>query len=117
MTLAEAASSISQSPTIHITTAAHALSMLRARNAVKEELRKQGLKVSHFAAREITALASQYLAEHRSELMPDAIETITQWTLRGDFGKRAQRAALERFAQTQNAQNSIASSVHMSGAK
>jgi hypothetical protein len=26
--------------------------------------------------------------------MPDAVETITQWTLRGDFGKRAQRAAL-----------------------
>jgi hypothetical protein len=59
------------------------LARLRARQAVKTELQRQGLKVSHYAAREITALASEYLAEHRAELMPSAIETITQWTLRG----------------------------------
>jgi hypothetical protein len=82
-----------------ITTAAHMLTQFRARQAVKQQLQRQGLKVSHFAAREITALASEYLAEHRSELMLDAIETITQWTLRGDFGKRAQRALLKSDAQ------------------
>jgi hypothetical protein len=37
--MAEANRSISQSLTIRITTAAHVLSMLRARNAVKDELR------------------------------------------------------------------------------
>jgi hypothetical protein len=44
-----------------ITTAAVVLAQLRARKAVKQQLQRQGLKVSHFAAREITALASQYL--------------------------------------------------------
>jgi hypothetical protein len=80
-TMAEAKRSIPQIPTIHITTAAHCLAQLRARNAVKHQLRKQGLKVSHYAARDITAMACEYLSEHRSELTPDAIETITRWTL------------------------------------
>ena len=75
----------------------------RARQAVKQQLQRQGVKVSHLAAREITALACEYLAQHRAELMPDAIETITRWTLAGEFGKRAQRAALESDAQTQKA--------------
>src|SRR5262249_23777547 len=88
---------------VRITTGAVVLAQLRARKAVKRRLQQRGEKVSQYAAREITALASQYLSEHRSELMPDAIETVTRWTLRGDFGKRAQRAALERFAQTQKA--------------
>ena len=40
-----------------ITTASHVLAQLRARNAVKDEMRKQGLKVSHYAAREIRSWA------------------------------------------------------------
>src|SRR5262249_39358283 len=79
--------------TIQLNTAAHCLAMLRSRQAVKRELQAQGLKPAQYAAREITALASQYLSEHRSELMPDAMETVTRWTLAGEFGKRAQRAA------------------------
>jgi hypothetical protein len=93
--MAEANPSIQQTLTAahaRITTAAVVLAQLRARQAVKQQLQRQGLKVSHFAAREITALASEYLAEHRAELMPDAIETIERWTLAGEFGKRAQRA-------------------------
>ena len=53
--MAEANRSIQQSPTIRITTAAHVLAQLRARQAIKNQLRKQGLKVSHYAARNITA--------------------------------------------------------------
>lgn len=101
--MAEANRSILQIPTIHITTAAHCLAAMRARNAVKDQPRKQGLGVSHYAARDITAMACEYFRQHRSELLPPAIETIERWTLAGEFGKRAQRAALERFAQTQKA--------------
>ena len=90
--MAEANRSVPQFHTIHITTAACVLAQSRARQAVKDQLRKQGLKVSHYAARDITAMACEYLSEHRSELMPEAIETITRWTLAGEFGKRAQRA-------------------------
>ena len=70
--MVEANHRLQQIPTIRITTAAHTLAQLRARNAVKDQLRKQGLKVSHYAAREISALAHEYLAAHRDELMPDA---------------------------------------------
>jgi hypothetical protein len=95
--MAEATPSIQQIHTARITTAAHVLAQLSARHAVKDQLRKQGLKVSHFAARDITAMACEYLSEHRSELLPPAIETIERWTLAGKFGKRAQRAlALSR---------------------
>ncbi len=44
--MAEANHRLAQSPTIRITTAAHCLAMLRSRNAVKDELRKHGLKAS-----------------------------------------------------------------------
>ena len=90
--MAEANRSIPQIPTTRITTAAHCLGAMRARDAVKDQLRKQGLKVSHYAARDITVMACEYLSEHRSELLPPAIETITRWTLACEFGKRAQRA-------------------------
>ena len=57
--MAEANRSIPQIPTIRITTAAHVLAQFRARQAVKDQLRKQGLKVSHYAARDITAMACE----------------------------------------------------------
>jgi hypothetical protein len=98
--MAEANASLQQIPTIRITTAAHVLAQLRARQAVKRQLQAQGLKVSHYSARDISAMANQYLSEHRAELMPPAIAAITQMTLRGDFGKRAQRAILVSDAQT-----------------
>jgi hypothetical protein len=90
--MAEATSSIAQIPTIRITTAAHALAQLRSRQAAKRQLQALGHKVSHYSARDISVLANQYLSEHRAELMPHAIAEITEATLRGDFGKRAQRA-------------------------
>src|SRR6266700_1227774 len=56
---------------IQVTTAAYALAMLRARNAVKDQIRKQGLKLSHYAARDIAGWADVYLDEH-PELIPAA---------------------------------------------
>jgi hypothetical protein len=74
------------------------LAQLRARNAVKEEMRKQGLKPSHYSAREITGWAIVYLDEH-PELIPEAIANARAMILRGDLGKRGQRALLNTDAQ------------------
>ena len=93
------------------------LAQFRARQAVKEQLSKQGLKVSHYAARDITAMACEYFAEHRSELLPPAIETITRWTLAGEFSKRAQRelcANLSSDAQNDKGQSAATSLVQNS---
>ena len=90
--MAEVNRSIPQIHTIRITTAAHVLAQFRARQAVKQQLQPQKVKVSHLSAKEITALSQEYLAEHRSELMPDAIAAIERMRLAGTFGVRAQRA-------------------------
>jgi hypothetical protein len=90
--MAEATSSISQIPTIRITTAAHVLAQLRARQAVKRKLQAQGLKITHYSARDIGVVANQYLSEHRAELIPEAIEEARAMILSGALGKRAQRA-------------------------
>ena len=50
--MAEANPNIPQIPTIHITTAAHVLAQFRARQAVKQQLQRRGVKVSHLAANE-----------------------------------------------------------------
>jgi hypothetical protein len=75
-----------------IATAAKCLAMLRSRNAVKEELRKHGLKLTQFSAAEITSWANVYLDDHHETLIPEAIEEARAMILRGDLGKRAQRA-------------------------
>lgn len=57
--MAEANHRLPQIPTTaqaRITTAAPVSAQLRARQAVKDRLRKQGLKESHYAARDITAV-------------------------------------------------------------
>jgi hypothetical protein len=95
--MAEAASSIPQIPTIRITTGAHVLAQLRARQAVKRELQAQGLKVTHYSARDISVLANQYLAEHRTELIPEAIASARAMILGGVLGKRAAKAFKEQL--------------------
>jgi hypothetical protein len=92
--------------TIHITTASRALAALRARQAVKRELQKQGLKVTHYSAKEISSWARLYLEDHHDALMPEAIASARAMILRGDLGKRAQRALcaeLESDAQSAKA--------------
>jgi hypothetical protein len=77
--------------TIHITTASHCLAMLRARQHVKRELQKQGLKVSAYTAGEIKGWASVYLDDHKEELIPAAREQARAMILSGALGKRAQK--------------------------
>jgi hypothetical protein len=90
--MGEANASLQQIPILRITTAAHALAMLRSRNAVKGSLRAQGLKPAHYSARDITSWAIVYLDDHHETLMPRAIEEARRMILSGAMGKRAQRA-------------------------
>jgi hypothetical protein len=118
--MAQAKPSIQQSAAIRITTAAHVLAAMRARQHVKAELQRRGEKVSHYAARNISALAQEYLSEHRSELLPPAIETIERWTLAGEFGKRAQRALSAKLTTNAHTNGHCSNKqipVQMSGAK
>jgi hypothetical protein len=89
MTKAEAEK---QKALVLVTTGAHCLAMLRSRNAVKEELRKHGLKLTQYSAAEITSWARCFLDDHHETLIPDAIEEARRMILSGAMGKRAQRA-------------------------
>lgn len=68
------------------------LAMQRARGAVKEELKKQRVRIADVEAREITARAREYLEAH-PELIAEARLVIESWTARGVFGKRSVRKA------------------------
>jgi hypothetical protein len=105
---------------IRITTAAAVLAQMRARQAVKDQLRSKGEKVSHYAARDITRLAEGWLALHGSELMPQCVEQAKAMILSGQLGKRAQRdlrAKLSSDAQTRKSCSNTTFSVQMSGAE
>ena len=118
--MAQANHSIQQKALIQLTTAAHCLAMLRSRNAVKEELKKHGLKVSAYSAREINVWAQLFLEDHAAELIPDALTKARAMILAGTFGKRAARALcaeLNNSVQSQTQPNSMGSTVQMSGAK
>ena len=53
---------------------AHAV-LYSARNKVKDQLRAAGLKISGYSARDLTALAEEYVQHHREEL----IKAVTPW--------------------------------------
>jgi hypothetical protein len=74
-----------------ITRASFVLALERARNAVKEELKKQRVRIADVEAKEITARAREYLEAH-PELVAEARPVVESWIARGVFGKRAQRA-------------------------
>jgi hypothetical protein len=68
------------------------LAMLRSRQAVKEEMRKLGIKPTQYSAAEITSWAHVFLDDHHETLIPDTIEEARRMILSGVLGKRAQRA-------------------------
>jgi hypothetical protein len=57
-------------------------------NIVKQQLRAQGLKLQHFAHREIINLAEAYLLEHRAELIAEAKAIVERWQAEGVSGPR-----------------------------
>jgi hypothetical protein len=52
-----------------------------ARNAAKAELARQGVKVQSLPHKAILALADEYLAAHRAELIEEARERVERWGL------------------------------------
>lgn len=115
--MVEANPSLSQIQS-RITQGAVVLALHRARGIVKDQLKRERIRLADVEAREISERARDYLEAH-PELVADARPIIQGWFLRGQFGKRVQRAcaALITNAQTQNAQSIGASTVQMSGAK
>ena len=107
------------SATIEVTTAARVLAQLRARNAVKDAIRRQGLKPSALTAAEIKGWAELFVADHPA-LREQALADARKMILDGLLGKRAQRALgaeLITDAQKQSEPKSTTSSVQMLGAK
>ncbi len=80
------------SPAERMKSAVFTRALQLAKEAVKQQLRAQGLKVAHYSARHITILAEGYLDQHRTELMAEAKETVECWVAEGLFGKRVQQA-------------------------
>jgi hypothetical protein len=69
--------------------------MLRARNAVKDALRAQGLKPTHYSASHITGWARVYLENHFN-LIVEAKPVVEAWLAQGVFGKRAAKAFIKQ---------------------
>jgi hypothetical protein len=96
------------------------LAMAHARKAAKEELKRQRVRVADVEAREITALARDYLEAH-PELVDAARPVVESWIASGRFGKRAQQqlacAKLNTDAQRAKAQSIGTSVVQNSHAK
>jgi hypothetical protein len=83
------------------------LAQRRAIAATKQRLRGMGLKPQYMPMREIVALANQYLAAHRAELIDEARGIVDQWQAEGMFGKRGgirpHRATLNKSARSAKA--------------
>ena len=83
--------------TIRVTTAAAMLAAIKARQHVKAELQRQGLKVSHYSAREITAFAQRWFEAHGAELRDECLVQAETMILSGVFGKRAQAQLVTEY--------------------
>jgi hypothetical protein len=58
--------------------------LFRARGKLKDQLRAAGLKISGYSARDLTALAEEYVQHHREEL----VESRRPWVEQLIFKKR-----------------------------
>jgi len=63
--------------------------------AVKDNWRKEGIKLGQFSGREISLAADCYLCAH-PELLVEAAERVERWVAEGKLGKRAQLAWSQR---------------------
>jgi hypothetical protein len=77
----------------HMTMATMTRAMQLARGAVKEQLKRERIRLAEVEAKEITSRARDFLKTHPA-LIAEAKLQIEAWFARGVFGKRAQRAEL-----------------------
>jgi hypothetical protein len=98
--MVEANHSISQHTPLtiaqHVAMATMTRAMQLARGMVKEELKKQRIRLAEVEAREISARARDYLEAH-PELITEARPQIESWFACGVFGKRAQKAFIKHL--------------------
>jgi hypothetical protein len=80
----------------HIAMATMTRAMQVARGLVKEELKRQRVRIADVEAREITARAKNYLIAH-PELVIEARPVVESWFARGVFGKRAQKEFIKQL--------------------
>jgi hypothetical protein len=73
-----------------MTTASIVLALQRARNAVKEELKRQRRRLADVEPKEITALAHDYLRAH-PEVVADARPVVESWIARGGYSASGRR--------------------------
>ncbi len=89
------------------------LAMMRARNEIKDAIRRQGKKLSLIPSAEINAMARARLAAHHQRLIPEVIPMIEEMLSDGFFGKKAQREWAQR-AQSANVRSDAQSQGHCS---
>jgi hypothetical protein len=74
----------------HLAGATWTRAMMLARQAVKQALHKQAIRLCEVDAKDISSWAQVYLEDHPA-LIADARLAVEQWTMKGVFGKRAQK--------------------------
>jgi len=104
---------------IQVTSAAKVLAQLRARNMVKDHIRRRGEKLSAYKSAEITSWARLYVEDHPA-LQQQCLEEAKKMILAGRLGKRAQKALRAKLSSDAQASSSCFDktiSVQMSDAK
>jgi len=71
-----------------MTRAISTLALQGARAAVKDNLKKQKIRLADVDARDIMRLAKDYLEQHPQELIARAQEIVSLWFRQGRFGPR-----------------------------
>jgi hypothetical protein len=80
----------------HIAGATMTRSMQLARGIVKDQLKRQRIRLADVEAKEITERARDYLIVH-PELVAEARLQVSEWFARGVFGKRSQKAFIKHL--------------------
>ena len=68
--------------------------MQLARGVVKDQLKRQRIRLADVDAKEVSERARDYLIAH-PELVAEARPVVEAWFARGVFGKRAQKAFIK----------------------
>jgi hypothetical protein len=80
--------------TQHIAGATMTRAMQVARGAVKEQLKRQRIRLADVDAKDISSWARVYIEDH-PELVAEAKACCREWFARGVFGKRTQKAFIK----------------------
>jgi hypothetical protein len=74
----------------------YTLALYRAKQVVKQQIRKEGKKLQEFKARDITILAQLWLDVHREEAIADAKQSIARSPELTKMFEREQKQTVRR---------------------